>query len=138
MRYIVAVTALLVMSACASPPSPSATTPSSSAMPLASGEIALPTEPSVSLPPGVVEACGGVGLSAVLHGDTADPHVAWLVSDLGTRIDVIWPPGYRARFSPNLEVLDGSGIIVIRTGDPVTGGCVTADPSILLLEPPFQ
>jgi hypothetical protein len=61
-----------------------------------------------------------------------------LVTDLGGRIDVIWPPGYRARFTPNLEVLDGSGVIVIRAGDSVTGGCVTADPSILLLEPPFR
>jgi hypothetical protein len=105
-------------------------------MPLASGEIALPIEPPVSLPPGAVEACAGVGLSAVLHGDAADPHVAWLVNDLGTRIDVMWPPGYRARFTPNLEVLDGSEVVVIRAGDPVTGGCVTAD--LLLLEPPFR
>jgi hypothetical protein len=138
MRHIVAVAALLVVSACAAPLSPSAMTPSSSAMPLASGEIALPIEPPVSLPPGAVEACAGVGLSAVLHGDAADPHVAWLVNDLGTRIDVMWPPGYRARFTPNLEVLDGSEVVVIRAGDPVTGGCVTADPAVLLLEPPFR
>lgn len=107
-------------------------------MQLASGETALPTEPPVSLPPGAIEACGGVAISAVLHGDAADQHVAWLVSDLGTRIDVAWPPGYRARFSPSLEVLDGSDVLVIKAGDPVSGGCVTVNPGVLLLEPPFR
>ena len=56
----------------------------------------------------------GVGIDAVLHGDAADPHVAFLVMIVGTRIDVIWPPGYQARFTPNLEVLDASRVVVLR------------------------
>lgn len=107
------------------------------AAPLPPGEIALPTD-AHSLPPGVAEACRGIGIGAVLHGDVADSRVAWLVDTaLGTRIDIIWPPGYRARFTPNLEVLDASGVRVLRAGDAVTGGCGTAEPGILLLEPPF-
>ena len=131
MRHFVAVAVLLVMAACA---------PSPSSVPLAAGEIALPTEPPVSLPPGAVEACAGVAIGAVLHGATADPRAAWLIDDFsGTRIDVEWPPGYRARFTPNLEVLDGSEVVVLKAGDPVTGGCVVnAAPATLLLEPPFQ
>lgn len=139
MRHIVTVAALLVMVGCAAPISPSALNLSTSPMPLAPGEVALTTEPPLSLPPGAVEGCAGIGLTAVLHGDAADPHVAWLVNDLGTRIDVMWPEGYRARFAPNLEVLDGNGVVVIRAGDPVTGACVVnADTRTLLLEPPFK
>ncbi|HXR27806.1 MAG TPA: hypothetical protein VN771_08065 [Candidatus Baltobacteraceae bacterium] len=136
---MVVVAALLGLSACAAPISPSAVTPSSSAAPLASGEIALPTESPVSLPSGAIEVCGGVGISAVLRGNVADPRVAWLVdNDLGTRIDVVWPPGYRAKFTPNLEVLDENGVVLLRAGDAVTGGCVTANAPTLLLEPPFK
>jgi hypothetical protein len=138
MRHFVAVAVLLVMAACAAPISLSALTPSPSSVPLATGEIALPTEPPV--PSGEVEACGGVAIGAVLHGAAADPRAAWLIDDfLGTRIDVVWPPGYRARFTPNLEVLDASGGVVLKAGDPVTGACVVnAAPATLLLEPPFQ
>ncbi|HXX60012.1 MAG TPA: hypothetical protein VEI48_01830 [Candidatus Sulfotelmatobacter sp.] len=107
-------------------------------MPLAAGEIALPTEPLVALEPGVATACAGVGVSAVLHGSAADPRVAWLVNDLGTRLDVVWPPGYLARFTPNLEVLDGNGVVVLKAGGVVTGVCGTVDPHIWLLEPPFK
>lgn len=110
----------------------------SSMTPVASGEIALPTEPPIGLPPGTPVACAGIGISAVLHGDAADPHVAWLVNNLGTRINVTWPVGYRARFTPNLEVLDTDGLVVLREGAPVSGGCVTADVDVLHLEPPFK
>ncbi len=105
---------------------------------LAPGEVALPTEVPQVLPSGVLEACAGVGLDAVLHGAPNDPRVAWLINNLGTRIDVIWPVGYRARFAPTLEVLDPAGDVVLREGDPVTGGCVTGDPLLLQLESPFK
>jgi len=105
---------------------------------LISGEIALPTAKPVSLPADVPEACGGVGLQAVLRGDAHDRRVAWLVNDLGTRVDVTWPPGYRARFVPGLEVLDAAGAVVLRDGDPVTGACTTEDPDVLHMEPPFK
>ncbi len=83
-------------------------------------------------------ACAMIGFSAVLHGSATDPHLTWVVNDLGTRIDVLWPPGYRARFTPNLEVLDASGVVVARSGDPVGGGCGTGNPHVVLLEPPLK
>lgn len=140
MRHFVAVAVLLVMAACAAPISPSALTPLSSPMPLTRGEIALPTQPPVALEPGVATACAGVGLGAVLHGDGSDPRVAWLVdTSHGTSMEVVWPPGYRARFTPGLEVFDASDNVVLRSGDPVTGACVIGgDPHTLLLEPPFK
>ena len=137
MRRIVTVVALLVISACAAPITPPGLTLLPTAMPLAPGEVALPTEPPVSVAPGEATACAGVGVSAVLHGSAADSRVAWLVNDLGTRMEVAWPPGYRARFGPTLEVLDASEVIVLRAGDAVTGVCGTVDPHIWLLEPPF-
>jgi len=139
MWYIVAVAAMLVMVACAAPISPSAVAPPPSSVPLAAEEIALPTQRPVPLEPGVATPCAGVGLGAVLHGDASDPRLAWLVdTSHGTRMDVVWPPGFRARFTPNLEVLDAREVVVLKAGDAVTGGCGTADPGILLLEPPFN
>lgn len=83
--------------------------------------------------------CGGVGLGAVLHGSPTDPRVAWIGNMLGvpSRVDVVWPAGYRARFEPSLEVLDEQGNVVMREGDAVTGACVTAG-GALLLDPTFK
>jgi hypothetical protein len=76
--------------------------------------------------------CAGTGLDAVLHGSPTDLHVAWLdgeqvVGPLGepevVRLEIVWPAGYRARFDPNLEILDENGNVVMREGDTVTGDC---------------
>ena len=77
------------------------------------------------------QACAGVGTEAVLAGDANDPRVAWLVSS-GKRVDVVFPFGFRARFAPNLEVLNDSGVVVARAGDRIDGGCVTAGPLLIL------
>jgi hypothetical protein len=85
--------------------------------------------------------CAGVGLDAVLHGSPTDPRVAWLDNNMGgtPRMEVSWPAGYRARFNPNLEVLDENGNVVIREGDAVTGACGNnPDTGMLYLEPPFK
>jgi hypothetical protein len=63
-----------------------------------------------------------VGLDATLVGDAHDPRLAWLVIQ-GKRVDIIWPPRYTARFTPDLEVLDESGTVVFRSGDRISGGC---------------
>ena len=81
-------------------------------------------------------ACGGVGMDATLHGDPEDPRVAWLVNQVPggrQRVEVAWPPGYRARFSPALEVLDGSGSVKLREGDHIDGACgTTKDGEVIL------
>jgi hypothetical protein len=69
--------------------------------------------------------CRDVGLDATLTGDPSDPRLAWLVAEQGQRIEIVWPPGYTARFAPRVEVLDAKGLVVFRDGDSVRGGCVT-------------
>jgi hypothetical protein len=69
--------------------------------------------------------CPGVGASGHITGDPADPRLAWLAEDSGGRREVIWPPGYTARFTPKLEILDENGAVAFRDGDRVRGGCVT-------------
>jgi hypothetical protein len=85
--------------------------------------------------------CAGVGLEAVLRGSPSDPRVAWLENNIGgqSRIEVSWPAGYRARFNPNLEILDENGKVVLRDGDAVGGACgFDPDTGTAYLEPPFQ
>lgn len=118
---------LFLIAGCASPRPPAA-----------SGEFALPTLEPLALPPGAVHVCAGVAVDGVLHGDPSDPRVAWLTSSsTGRRIDVAWQPGYVARFDPTIEILAPGGTVVLRDGDPVTGGCVEAG-GLLLIEPPFR
>ena len=103
---------------------------------LSGGLFALPTTNWLA-----VGACAGVGGDAVLHGSPTDPRVAWLDDKLGgqSRMEVTWPAGYRARFNPNLEVLDENGNVVIREGDAVAGACgYNPDTGMLYLEPPFK
>lgn len=69
--------------------------------------------------------CRDVGLDVRLTGDPSDQRITWLTASSGQRIDVIWPPGYTARFTPNLEVLDANGNVAFREGSKVSGGCVT-------------
>ena len=103
---------------------------------LSGGLFALPT--TNWLAGGV---CAGVGLEAVLRGSPSDPRVAWLENNIGgqSRIEVSWPAGYRARFNPNLEILDENGKVVLRDGDAVGGACgFDPDTGTAYLEPPFQ
>ena len=87
-------------------------------------------------------ACAGVGLDAVLRGSPSDPQVAWLESSMGgtlSRRDVTWPAGYHARFTPNIEILDENGSVVLRDGDHVEGACgYNPDTGWTYLEPPFK
>ena len=83
----------------------------------------LPRLPTVATFNG---SCRGVGLEGHITGDPNDPRLAWVDSDSGRgRTEVIWPPGFTARFVPRLEILDETGTIAFRDGDPVTGGCTT-------------
>jgi hypothetical protein len=97
--------------------------PPSPRPPLPDGLIALKTTNWLETPDTI---CAGVGLDAVLHGSPNDPYVAWLENRVvAGRDEIVWPAGYRARFSPNLDILDESGIVVLREGDAISGSCVT-------------
>jgi hypothetical protein len=84
-------------------------------------------------------ACRGIGLDAVLVGDPGDAQVAWLETSDGRTIALTWPPGYAARFDPDLTVVDGDGQVRFRAGDRVAGGCVKGPPddlgSVVLIRP---
>lgn len=97
------------------------------------------TAPSPTLPTIQANGCEGVGLlNATLAGDANDPHLAWLVQN-GTRMDVVFPAGFTARFNPRLEIVDGSGAAVAHEGDVIDGACVTGpdvqDRLLILWEP---
>jgi hypothetical protein len=83
------------------------------------------------------DGCASVALDGQLAGHTADPRLAWIERADGSaeRIDVVWPPGYSARFAPGLEVLDADGRVVLREGGRVDAGC--AWNGLVLLLPPF-
>ncbi len=95
--------------------------------------MALPTLAAV---PRVCLGVGGGG--ARLMGDPSDPRVAWLEGS-GNRGEVVWPPGFSARFAPDLEVLDASGKVLYREGDEIVEGCAVGPPedppSLLLILP---
>ncbi len=117
-RCVGAVIALgLSLSACNAFRSPARTN--------AAGNLVLPT---IDTP----QACAGVGTEAVLAGSASDPRVAWLVSS-GTRVDVVFPSGFSARFNPSLEVLNAAGAVVGRAGDRIDGYCVTSGPPLVVL-----
>jgi hypothetical protein len=83
------------------------------------------------------QVCAGVGNDGTLTGNPRDPRVAWLAGPHGERTEIVWPPGFTARFDPDLAVLDASGQVVYRAGDQPGGGCVIgASGSPLLILPP--
>jgi hypothetical protein len=95
------------------------------------------------------DICRGVGLDAVLRGSPDDPRVAWLESaqalppgfpsPSGPPATIVWPAGYRARFTPKIEILDADGTVVLRDGDRVEGACVNdPDTNTVYLQPPFR
>jgi hypothetical protein len=98
-------------------------------LPARPGEYALPTG---SMPAWIGVTCAGVGLvNTEVRGTPNDPHVAWLEQSVAVpgqavttqRLEATWPEGYRARFTPRLEILDGWGNVVFRDGDAVGGAC---------------
>ena len=95
-------------------------------------------------PTSPVTECGGVGGGVViLRGDPSDPHLTWETAlDGSGRQEVVWPPGYRVRFTPKAEVFDATGGLIARDGDQVPGGgCVVGpveDPTGLLIVQPEE
>ena len=79
------------------------------------------------------KVCGGIGFNdGTLRGDPHDPRVAWL--DLGSSgtMDLVFPKGFTARFTPRLEILDANGQVRFREGSAITGGCVWGEFDLLI------
>jgi hypothetical protein len=129
-RFVVIWAAAMAATACSPTPTPEP----------------IPTSIDVTLPSvKAAGGCRGVGTSgAILAGDEGDPRYTWLDTP-GGRQEIVWPPGYSARFyrfDGPFDVLDATGRVVYREGDAISGGCVAGpneDPaSILRMDPAFQ
>lgn len=84
--------------------------------------------------------CRGVGFDATLAGSADDARVAWLASASGDTADIIWPPGFTARFDPGLQILDASGAVAYKAGDKISGGCTAPADSrgeVLVIRPGY-
>jgi hypothetical protein len=67
----------------------------------------------------------GVGRDATIHGSVSDPRLAWAIDNSsGRRVELIWPVGYSARFSPQLVVVDRGAKVVAHEGDLIIGSCL--------------
>jgi hypothetical protein len=111
-----------------------AATTNQSGPPLAAGEVALPavSEDVVSCAEPYVDP------GWVIRGDPQDARIVWLADARdGARTDVIWPKGYRARFTPNLVVLNDRDEPVATGGVAYHGDCGDID-GYRLLAPPFD
>jgi hypothetical protein len=92
------------------------------ATPRVDGLIAL-TEVQTSINGQPILCAGGGFDGVVLHGAADDPAITWIQFPNGQRDNVIWPKGFGARFTPDLEVIDERGNVVAREGEEPAGGC---------------
>ena len=90
--------------------------------------------------------CAGWGLDAAVRGSPTDPRIVWLENrhedrqGRRPRMEAVWPVGYRARFTPELEVVDGWGAVILSDRDLVTGSCGErlGKPPEQIIGPPFE
>lgn len=60
--------------------------------------------------------CGGPALQTIVRGRPNDSgHPIWAERN-GQAYAIEWPPGFTARFAPQLEVLDRTGAVLVREG----------------------
>lgn len=92
--------------------------------------------PSLATIPALV--CHTTPITGELASDPRDPHVAWLVTPEGERVEVIWPTGYTAQFTwlgeqLVLEVFDNKGRPYIATNASPRKTCDAGRPGTVLL-----
>ena len=130
-RSLALLTAALLALACTAQPSAppptseatlgASTTPSSlPATPTASAATAyaLTTDPRWGCP-------FGVGADVTIRGSLDDPKRVWGIDNSsGARVELLWPPGYSARFEPDLVIIDEDGEVVGHDADLIIGACM--------------
>lgn len=133
-RLFAAAVLVAALAACTSAP-PAATPPRA----LGAGEQWVPV--ANWYVPGVgTILCAGVGFIGEyrLHGSFADSRLVWMTDPHGSRIELAWPNGYSARFSPKLELLDERSRLVGGEGSLISGGCDTPQPGVMSVSLPGQ
>lgn len=91
------------------------------------GTVNIPTLPSPS--PGVEVLCASaLHAPFTLEGAATASPAVWGVDIARHRFGIVWPPGFSARFSPGLEILDTSGAVVARQGTVSDAGGAGDDP----------
>lgn len=89
--------------------------------------VNIPTQPSPS--PGVEVLCAAAQRTPFrLEGNANASPAVWGVDIARHRFGIVWPPGFSARFSPGLEILDTSGAVVARQGTVSDAGGAGDDP----------
>jgi hypothetical protein len=141
-----AVSTALAVAGCAqaTPPSAMPSGAVSTGPAVASGQptsgavlFALPVDSALAHGPGATQVpCAGIAVDALLHGGLTDPGVTWLDDAALGHLDLVWPPGYTARFVPSLEVLDAAGKVVFRGGQHITGVCTTGTNNLYWIPQP--
>ena len=94
----------------------------------------MPVAPARDVLCNVPREIGGAAL--ILTGSANDPRLVWLLR-LGQQLELGWPVGYSARFTPKLELMDENDKVVGREGDVALGGCETS-PGVWSIELPGQ
>ncbi|HEY5434536.1 MAG TPA: hypothetical protein VIK13_04835, partial [Candidatus Limnocylindrales bacterium] len=59
----------------------------------------------------------------VLRGSATGPWLTWAEGIAGPEMQLVWLAGYRAGFTPLLEVLAPDGTVIAREGAPITTAC---------------
>ena len=90
---------------------------------LAPGEYALVKVQTTQDGHPMLCAGGGFAGSVEIHGSETDADLVWLTRLDGSRQKLVWPAGFRARFTPRLEIVDAAGAVFAREGDHPSGGC---------------
>lgn len=129
-RSWLVVLSFVLVAACAAAAQPGATPTRT----LGPGEQWVPAMPPADVLCAGPREIGGAAL--VLTGSPDDPRVAWMLR-LGQQLELRWPVGYSARFTPKLELMDENDKVVGREGDVALGGCETS-PGVWSIELPGQ
>ncbi len=83
------------------------------------GTVSIPTTPSAA--PGQHILCQTAQvLPFTVAGDPSKSPPVWGIDRAGHSFPVIWPPGFRARFTPRLEVLAPDGTVIAHGGDVIS------------------
>ena len=105
--------------------------PVQSVRPLGPSERWLPVA-RWELPDGRTLLCAGGGTIGdfQIHGWPTDPRLVWMTWPDGHRSELAFDPGWSARFTPDLEVMDPTDQVVAREGSRITGLCPTPEPGV--------